>query len=166
MTAKRQERSPQLATSSPGAGPSTPTSRQHPSSSTIIPQSPGDPTRRRGRSPSPPDTYDRGLPRSHPTGRLFDPTAEPSSSRSPMAIASRSLPQSQSPPQQMEAMSDVSSVGGGGSPRKALQTRGAHPVRTRGPAQGAAALSIPAPRNPQIAQWQTSPRPCADETTL
>jgi protein SMG6 len=59
----------------------------------------------------------------------------------------------------MEAMSDVSSVGGGGSPRKALQTRGAHPVRTRGPAQGAAALSIPAPRNPQIAQRQTSPDP-------
>jgi hypothetical protein len=49
-----------------------------------------------------------------------------------MAITSRSLPQSQSPPQQMEAMSDVSSVGGGGLPRKTLQTHGAHPVHTRG----------------------------------
>jgi hypothetical protein len=75
-------------------------------------------------------------------------------------IPNRLAPHAHIPQQQLEAMSDASSVGGGGSsPRKPLPARVAHAMRARGPAAqgGPAAMSIQ--RNPQVAQWHTSPDP-------
>lgn len=175
-TSTGRQRSPQIATSSPGAGPSTLTSsttpRQGVSSSTITAQQQPSSQRRRSISPGA-DDFDRGLPRSmqNQPGRLFNPDTDPltgntvpSASTSMVAITSGSGSYSHHPLR--VGVAGPSGMARGGLREPFQATEAMSDVSSTGVAPGGTNVngSIPSPRKPLPARGLRAGTPHAQRS--